>query len=722
MEGLKDRIRELEADINRLKEELQSSKERERALEETRKGMLYLLEDLNESTQVVLSAKKEWEETFDAIKDPIFIHDMDFRLMRVNRAYQEAAGMPFNQILGRTYYEVFPRMEGPFEACLKYLEKEEEGQEEIFLPDTDRTFSIRLYPMVGEDGRYICSIHIMEDITEAKRSERELERSLEKIWEEKEVNSNLLMISDATTHTTDIDRLLEEVLRCVHRIMGFDVGLSYLWDGEPKVLRPAQSNGLAHGLIPFFKTEPLDEKVPFVKSATEAREAVIYSSPDSSFMGSALQWTDNVNTIVVIPLSGKFGYLGLILGLYAGGEPPVFRDREKRLMKGISQQVSVALEEARSYKQSIDRTMELSHKIETIEVMQEIDRAVLSSLEPREILETSTRMIAKVVPCDRATVALVDRENEGFTYEAGFGITFLAKGTFVRFEDTDAMEVLKTGRAQYAADLTKTNEPLTLEKGLIKEGFLSHIRVPIVVKGEVSGILSVGAKRLSAFGPEDLSTVEKISDQIAVALENARLVTDLEELFLGTVRSLSEAIDAKSRWTAGHSRMVTETSLAIGSIMGLDEKALKELELSGLLHDIGKIGTYEGILDKPGKLTPEELALMREHPAKGAEILAPIKQMKEIIPTIRHHHEHHDGRGYPEGLKGEEIPPFARIIAVADTVDAMGSDRPYRKGLSTEAIIAELKRCSGTQFDPEVVDAFLKVLETKGGEYREWAQ
>ena len=143
--------------------------------------------------------------------------------------------------------------------------------------------------------------------------------------------------------------------------------------------------------------------------------------------------------------------------------------------------------------------------------------------------------------------------------------------------------------------------------------------------------------------------------------------------------------------------------------MKFDEKGLKDMEIAGLLHDIGKLATYEAILDKPGRLNDDELKLMRMHPGKGAEILAPIKQLKHIIPAIKYHHEFYDGKGYPEGLKGAAIPLSARIMAVADTVDAMGADRPYRKGRTMDVISAELKRCSGTQFDPNMVETFLKI-------------
>lgn len=185
---------------------------------------------------------------------------------------------------------------------------------------------------------------------------------------------------------------------------------------------------------------------------------------------------------------------------------------------------------------------------------------------------------------------------------------------------------------------------------------------------------------------------------------------ELKMLFDGFIHAFINAIDAKSPWTKGHSERVTEYSLAIAKELGLNDFELEDLKIAGLLHDIGKIGTYDIILDKPVRLTPEEYNLINQHPVKGEQILKPIKQLKHILPIIRHHHERFDGKGYPDGLKGEEIPLLSRIICVADSYDSMTSDRPYRDAAIKEYAIYELKKCSGTQFDPKVVEAFLKVI------------
>jgi putative nucleotidyltransferase with HDIG domain len=170
-------------------------------------------------------------------------------------------------------------------------------------------------------------------------------------------------------------------------------------------------------------------------------------------------------------------------------------------------------------------------------------------------------------------------------------------------------------------------------------------------------------------------------------------------------------MDAKSPWTKGHSERVTSYATAIAKAMGLNDNEIETLRIASLLHDIGKIGTYDVILDKPGRLTNEEFSLVKTHPVKGEEILKPIKQLQNILSIVRSHHERLDGNGYPDKLKGMEIPFVARIITVADSFDSMTSDRPYRPSPGKDYAISELKKYRGIQFDIQVVDAFLQVLE-----------
>ena len=206
----------------------------------------------------------------------------------------------------------------------------------------------------------------------------------------------------------------------------------------------------------------------------------------------------------------------------------------------------------------------------------------------------------------------------------------------------------------------------------------------------------------------------EVESELALVNRNLKmrtsdLVDQQRSLFLSTVKSLASAIDAKDEYTRHHSTRVTEFTLKIARKMSFSEKEIGDLELAALLHDVGKIAVPENILNKPGKLTDQEYALIKEHSARGESILSPVIELKDIARIVRAHHEHYDGTGYPDGLKGREIPLGARIMAVADAYDSITSERPYRKAASHRFAMKEIIRCSGVHFDPEVVEHFLEI-------------
>jgi len=185
----------------------------------------------------------------------------------------------------------------------------------------------------------------------------------------------------------------------------------------------------------------------------------------------------------------------------------------------------------------------------------------------------------------------------------------------------------------------------------------------------------------------------------------------LEKTHFETIMAFSEALEARDQYTAGHSHRVMEYSKGIGQRMKLDRQDIEDLKKSALLHDIGKIGIPDIVLKKKTRLTDEEYAIIKTHPETGAAILKYIKSFKHLVPAVYHHHEQFDGEGYPDGVKGAAIPLHARIIAIADTFDAMTSSRSYRNALSFRTALSELERCKGTQFDPEIADIFIEILQ-----------
>ena len=217
---------------------------------------------------------------------------------------------------------------------------------------------------------------------------------------------------------------------------------------------------------------------------------------------------------------------------------------------------------------------------------------------------------------------------------------------------------------------------------------------------------------LKPFDPNTLQmTVQEGLKKFEIVSQNTELSKDLNELFYKTIKAISSALDAKDPYTHGHSYRVTLYSMILAKKMKLEDDFIEDLETAGLLHDIGKIGIPQSILCKPGKLTDEEYASMKSHPAQGEKMIGDVKQLNIISDWIKAHHERWDGRGYPSGLKGEEIPLAARIIALADTYDAMTSTRSYRKALSHEEAISEIERCSGSQFDPVLAKIFIENQE-----------
>ncbi|NNG02236.1 MAG: HD domain-containing protein [Desulfobacteraceae bacterium] len=209
----------------------------------------------------------------------------------------------------------------------------------------------------------------------------------------------------------------------------------------------------------------------------------------------------------------------------------------------------------------------------------------------------------------------------------------------------------------------------------------------------------------------ELKLLTAMAEQLAVVIANTNLYRDLERFVINMVRSLVFAIEAKDVYTRGHSERVSYYSMLIGEHLGLPEKETNDLKWASILHDIGKIGIPEHILNKPGKLTDQEFGIIKNHPRKGGEILQPVDQLAASLPGVIHHHERFDGNGYPDGLKGEKIPLTARIIAIADTYDAITSTRAYRDSMQAEKAVAIIKDVAGTQLDPDLVPIFLNLYE-----------
>ena len=355
----------------------------------------------------------------------------------------------------------------------------------------------------------------------------------------------------------------------------------------------------------------------------------------------------------------------------------------------------------------------LSRQFKTLITKAEIDRAILSSLETEKIVKTVMTRMRDCFSFDNISISLIGsaKDHTARVYNgSGDQKTEISRQS-IRIEAHD-LHTLSINPKYMFMDLSQ-KIPGYLHN-LAKGGSQHFLILPVFLKEQLSAVIAFGQSQPMAQSEEDLNLARQMADQVAVALANSNLIEELNRLNWGTLKALARTVDAKSSWTAGHSERVADLALKIGKSLGLDPDSLTNLQRAAFLHDIGKIGVPVAILDKPGKLSHEEFNLIKAHPQLGGRILEPIKAYDEIIPMVVEHHERFDGKGYPDGLDGSSISLGARILAVADVFDALKSDRPYRNGMPFEQVIAIIKEEAGRQFDPEIVNAFLTVVEWEG--------
>jgi putative nucleotidyltransferase with HDIG domain len=232
--------------------------------------------------------------------------------------------------------------------------------------------------------------------------------------------------------------------------------------------------------------------------------------------------------------------------------------------------------------------------------------------------------------------------------------------------------------------------------------------VPLMFEGQRLGILFGGDKiDRTPITSVDTKLVDSLANSLAIFLQNTILYEDMEAMFMGTLKALTSSIDAKDSYTLGHTERVAMLARHLAMAMDLDASVAERVYLSGLLHDVGKIGVPESVLTKPGALTAEEFEQIKMHPEIGARILRDIRPMQDLVDGVLYHHERWDGRGYPHKLAGENIPLFGRILCLADSFDAMSSNRTYRDALPHAQVLAQIDECRGTQFDPTLAQVFV---------------
>jgi len=341
----------------------------------------------------------------------------------------------------------------------------------------------------------------------------------------------------------------------------------------------------------------------------------------------------------------------------------------------------------------------------------EISRSVNASLRPSQVLRTITETAVRITAAKACSIRLLNRERNELTAAASYGLSldYLSKGP-VRLSESAVDREVIGGRTMTILDV-RHDPRIRYREEAAKEGLVSLLCLPLRRANEAFGVLRVYSGARHRWSPRERRLLQAFAEQAAVALDNARLHEDLRKNYFETVSALARAIEAKDPYTMGHSERVTDYALQLGRALQLTGEQMETLRFAATLHDIGKIGLTDESLARSGHLDMTEEILVRMHPLIGISILQPVEFLGPTLAPVRYHHERWDGKGYPEGRAGEDIPLLARVLAIANLYDRLQTGSPGKPALSPRQAIQEVRRVAGTVLDPNLTEVFLEMVE-----------
>jgi len=431
-------------------------------------------------------------------------------------------------------------------------------------------------------------------------------------------------------------------------------------------------------------------------------------APDHPCLSDLLK-SEKVESLIAVPLKTNDNVIGELIAFDT--KPHEWSADELQVMSLLSGQMAVALDKLSIFEEEQNRREELAS-------LYDLSRKLAdASPEGNELLELVTRHAVDTIHVTFARIALLD--NNELVMSAAHPVRILNQDLRVGCrEDAAAHPFLLETMGKNMPVVVSWDDPRLSDcerENLFLDLAKSVCLVPLRTGIQAHGLLMLGESRevtREPFSKEKIRLARSIGDQTASAIWRAELFDELEHAYLQTVTALANAVDAKDSYTADHGLRLAEAAMAIGSEMGLSARELEELRFGAILHDVGKIGIPDSVLQKPAKLTSTEWQKMVRHPAIGQEILDPLPRFTGTAQIVRSHHERYEGNGYPDKLSGKDIPLGARILNVVDSFSAMIDKRVYKEPMAHDDAVAELKRSSGSQFDPEVVDIFLRLMKS----------
>jgi PAS domain S-box-containing protein len=504
----------------------------------------------------------------------------------------------------------------------------------------------------------------------------------------------------------DLDALVQQVVQSLQEVTGCYNASLFLQEGDALVLA-AGTGGYEDGKPPIGYRLALDQGI--IGHVAQSGQPMLV--PDVRQESRYMAWKGLPYTRSELAVPVKHGDRVLGVMDMQATEPGAFDAADLEALGVLANQLAVALENTLLYQQTQQR-------LQRITALRDIDMAITASLDLRVTFNVILDQITNQLSVDAADVLLLNPHTQTLEYAAGRGFRIQTlRHTHLRLGDGYAGRAALERCPISIPNLAEAENGLKRSPLLPREDFVAYYAVPLIAKGQVKGVLEIFHRAPLPQEREWLDFLNALAAQAAIAIDNATLFDDLQrsnvELVLAydtTLEGWARALELRDHDTEGHTRRVTDMTLRLARAMGVSDTELVHIRRGALLHDIGKMGIPDSILQKPDKLTDEEWKIMRQHPVYAYNLLSPIAFLRPALDIPYCHHERWDGTGYPRGLKGEQIPLAARIFAVVDVWDALHSDRPYRPAWPEEKALAYIREQAGKHFDPQVVETFLKLI------------
>jgi len=522
----------------------------------------------------------------------------------------------------------------------------------------------------------------------------------------------ILARANHIANTTELDELLCQMLDLIILVCGASTGTMYLLDEKKhelvfQVVRGKQANQELIG-------QRIKGDEGIVGACIQESKAIIVEdlTKDARWYGPIDDDDHELSNSIAFPLLLRGEAIGAVQ-VFNYEQSPI------QLIQMLGNRMASEYEKAMLLRNSRQHSVHLQALIDLI-------AEISTTLDRDQILNLIIDQARNLLKAEASSLFLVDDERNDLVLYFGRDINKTSLPPLRMPLNTGIIgHVINSGEVVYLSDARKDErhyDGIDEVSGMTTNSLLAvPLRVPTVILGRERGTsqsrIIGGVEAINKidgdFDANDAQLLSTLAEQAASVLHIADLYANADDLFLNTIKALVAAIDAKDPYTEGHSHRVSDFSVAIANEMGLPPELTHQIRLGALLHDIGKIGVPDTILTKKGRLTKEEYDEIKKHPAIGANIIRDVRHLREELPALEHHHERMYGKGYPNGLKGDEISDIARIVAVADVFDAITSDRPYRPAMDLETALEIMKQESGDHLDPLYVDAFIMAY-TKG--------